>query len=393
MLKRLVFVSSEGVRCAARSSRRAYRAAAFLRAPAQVALAAGSLCATMALAGAPDQEVVPPTEAADTKAIVETIAGAVSGAYAVGVRPSMRDAHAKGHGCVKAQFTVASDLPDALRTGVFAEPRTYTAWIRFSNGAGTPHDDHSGDGRGMAIKLTGVAGGKLLAAEADAQTQDFVMINYPAFFIRNVADYKPFTALSLQDKSDEFYATHPRERTIVDAITARAVDAVFEQRYFSMAAYRFGDQYVKFSARPVDCAGGAPIVASVAPAPQHEANYLRDGMVRWLDRKDACFKFAVQPQTDAAAQPVEDPTVVWDEARAPFFDVASIRIPRQTFDTDAQQTFCENLSFTPWHALVEHRPVGGVNRLRKAVYEAISALRHRLNKEPRAEPTGNETFN
>jgi hypothetical protein len=393
MLKRLVFMGFHDIRRAPRSWWRVRGAAGLLRAPARLAWAAGLLGATMASAGAPDQEIVPPTEAADTEAIVKTIEGAVSGAYAVGVRPSMRDAHAKGHGCVKARFTVDPDLPDALRAGVFAEPRSYTAWIRFSNGAGTPHDDHSGDGRGMAIKLIGVPGRKLLAAEPDSQTQDFVMINYPAFFIRNVADYAPFTTLSLQDKSDEFYATHPRERIIVDAITTQAVDAAFEQRYFSMAAYRFGDQYVKFSARPVDCADGAPIVASVVPAPQHDANYLRDGMVRWLDRTDACFKFAVQPQTDAVAQPVEDPTIVWDEARAPFIDVASIRIPRQTFDTDAQQTFCENLSFTPWHALVEHRPVGGINRLRKAVYEAISALRHRLNKEPRVEPTGSETFN
>lgn len=393
MLKRLVFIGFHDIRRPRRSGRSRRGAASLRRAPARLALAAGLLTAAGASAGEPDREVIPPTEAADAQAIVKTIEGAVSGAYAVGVRPSMRDAHAKGHGCVKARFAVDPDLPDALRVGVFAEPRTYTAWIRFSNGAGTSHDDHSGDGRGMAIKLTGVSGRKLLAAEADAQTQDFVMINYPAFFIRNVADYAPFTTLSLQDKSDEFYATHPRERTIVDAITAQAVDAVFEQRYFSMAAYRFGDQYVKFSARPVECADGASIVASVVPAPQHDANYLRDGMVRWLDRKDACFKFAVQPQTDAVAQPVEDPTVVWDEAKAPFIDVASIRISSQTFDTDAQQTFCENLSFTPWHGLVEHRPVGGINRLRKAVYEAISALRHRLNKEPRVEPTGSETFN
>ena len=49
-------------------------------------------------------------------------------------------------------------------------------------------------------------------------------------------------------------------------------------------------------------------------------------MVAWLDAKDACFRFAVQPQTDPATQPVEDPTIIWDEAKAPFIDVATIRI-------------------------------------------------------------------
>ena len=91
--------------------------------------------------------------------------------------------------------------------------------------------------------------------------------------------------------------------------------------------------------------------------------------------------------------PVEDPTIVWDEIKAPFIEVATIRIPKQQFNSEAQQTFCENLSYTPWHALADHRPVGGINRVRKAVYERISLLRHQLNKAPRVEPTGNEAFN
>lgn len=83
----------------------------------------------------------------------------------------------------------------------------------------------------------------------------------------------------------------------------------------------------------------------------------------------AQYSSAQQNQTDPANQPVEDPTILWDERKAPFVEVANIRIPKQTFDSEAQQDFCENLSFTPWHALPEHRPVGGINRMRKAVYE------------------------
>ena len=166
------------------------------------------------MAAEPSQELIPQTEAADTQTIVKIIEGAINAAYAMGERPAMRDAHAKGHGCVKGDFTVGTDVPPALRRGVFAQPHTFAAWIRFSNGAGTPHDDAIGDGRGLAIKLTGVPGKKLLADEAEAQTQDFVMINYPVFFIRNVADYVPFTALSLAGKSAEFFATHSREYAI-----------------------------------------------------------------------------------------------------------------------------------------------------------------------------------
>ncbi len=66
-----------------------------------------------------------------------------------------------------------------------------------------------------------------------------------------------------------------------------------------------------------------------------------------------------RPQTDPATMPIEDPTIEWDESKAPFITVATVRIPKQTFDSAAQQSFCENLSYTPWHALPADRPVWG----------------------------------
>ena len=49
-------------------------------------------------------------------------------------------------------------------------------------------------------------------------------------------------------------------------------------------------------------------------------------------------------------------------------------------------TACENLSFTPWHTLLEHRPIGGIQRARKEIYQTISKVRHELNQQPRKEP-------
>jgi hypothetical protein len=359
-----------------------------------VALSVASLSALRAEIGpvAANQEEIPPEEADAIKSILDTFEGTVKEEYASGIRPARRDAHAKAHGCVKADFSVKADIPADLRRGVFAATRSFAAWIRFSNGNGKPQDDHTRDGRGMAIKLTGVDGPKLLAEETEAKTQDFVMINSPAFFIRNASDYVSFTGASKYHLSFAFFLTHWHELRVARAIVEERVDEVFEQRYFSMTPYLLGQRYIKFSARPVDCGTGAALVPSVALSPEGP-NYLRDRMIAWMNSKDACFTFAVQPQTDPATMPVEDPTIVWDEIKAPFIEVATIRIPKQRFDSDAQQTFCENLSYTPWHALAEHRPVGGINRIRKVVYKEISVLRHKLNKTPRVEPTGNETFN
>ena len=66
--------------------------------------------------------------------------------------------------------------------------------------------------------------------------------------------------------------------------------------------------------------------------------------------------------------------------------VARVTIPPQDFDSPEQRAFCENLSFTAWHGLAAHRPLGGLNRLRRTVYDAVSRLRHEINGTPRVEP-------
>lgn len=361
---------------------------AFVSLAMNVALIDGVAVATPpAVPQAESGPSIPRDEPAAIDAIVTTAKAIVSAAAQAGEKPVLRDAHAKGHGCVKATFWVRSGLDTILRQGVFARPHVYPAWIRFSNGNGAPQDDHANDGRGMAIKLIGVDGTKLLPDERNAKTQDFVMINYPVFFIRDAADYVPFTKLSLLGRSNEFFATHPREQAISKAIGAQTVDRVFEQRYFSMTPYRLGKRFIKFSARPVVCATRRPIAESTAPEPVGDPNFLRKDMDVWLGERDACFEFGVQLRNNATSMPIEDPTVLWDEATSPFVPVADIRIPRQQFDTPVQQFYCENLSFTPWHALPAHEPVGGINRVRRAVYQAISTMRHQLNGAVRREPT------
>jgi hypothetical protein len=90
--------------------------------------------------------------------------------------------------------------------------------------------------------------------------------------------------------------------------------------------------------------------------------------------------------------PVETPMKIWSEEASPFVKVARIDIPSQSFRSDEQMKFCENLSYTPWHALPEHRPLGGINRLRKVVYETISTERHKLNGVRPQEPVAGPDF-
>jgi len=103
-------------------------------------------------------------------------------------------------------------------------------------------------------------------------------------------------------------------------------------------------------------------------------------MVKELQGDEACFEFRVQLQDPDKYMPIEDPSILWKESDSPFIIVAKITIPQQKFDSEQQQQFCENLSFSPWNALSEHRPIGQLNRIRKEVYEASSIYRHENNQ-------------
>lgn len=111
-------------------------------------------------------------------------------------------------------------------------------------------------------------------------------------------------------------------------------------------------------------------------------------MQKYLAQREACFDFLVQLRKRPSEMPIEDPTLEWSEKDSPFIPVARITIPPQESGSPEQLEFCENLSFTPWHAIPEHRPLGGINRVRKTVYDTISRVRHELNGDERREPTG-----
>jgi hypothetical protein len=132
---------------------------------------------------------------------------------------------------------------------------------------------------------------------------------------------------------------------------------------------------MKFSAKP--CEGGTFVETS------DTKDRLSENMAAQLATGGACFDFMVQTRTVPASMPIEDPTVEWKEAKSPFVTVARIQIPAQT--PEAPEV-CEARSFTPWHSIPEHRPLGGISRVRKDVYQTISTLRHQLNGQARVEP-------
>ena len=325
----------------------------------------------------------------DEQALAQEIALVIEKTIRKEYRPgsARRDAHPKAHGCVKAELHVMDTLPDRLAKGIFIPGKTYQAWIRFSNGSrDASRADSKGDARGMAIKVLGVPGGKLLEDEGQATTQDFIMINHPVFFAN---DPRRYLSLIEHESSDSFAKKLlipfdlGLQGTLIALKTAsKKISNPLQTRYWSMVPYQLGAgserQAVKYSAR--SCS------ATTDPMPDKPGHdFLRDALATTLQNGDACMELLVQPRT-AGSMDVEDSMTEWKEAKAPFFKVAAMRIPRQTFDTTEQNEFCENLSFSPWHALPEHKPLGVTNRLRKVIYDRISRVRHEMNSARSQEP-------
>lgn len=338
-----------------------------------------------------------------------------------------RDAHGKHHGCLKGRLDVKAGLPGLLRQGIFAyepgeTPPSYPAWIRMSNGSKEIQGDWMPDGRGMAVKLTKVTKGgpKLLADEKE--TQDFLTINNEEFFIKNAEEYHAF----MLDRKG-FFATRPKELAIAMATASKFVTSPLTQNYFSMAPISLGERYIKYSFQPcpkkvengedkpeapklqwgdLDLTPMAKILSSVKDPrelAQHVAalrpfdHYLTTTLARHVAGEEVCYKLLVQFQKDPVKHDVEDARSDWRDAK--FLEVATLTIEKQTIaekykdeNFKARNEFCENLALTPWHTIAAHTPRGGIQRLRKPVYELSSALRHEYNGAKQVEPTGEEKF-
>ena len=82
---------------------------------------------------------------------------------------------------------------------------------------------------------------------------------------------------------------------------------------------------------------------------------------------------------------IEDATRVWDENAFPFATVAKIIIPTSPTKDNSLLIDCESRDFNPWHSLSDHRPLGGINRLREPVYFSSAA-----NRRSDAPPEGSD---
>ncbi|HEX7437007.1 MAG TPA: catalase family protein, partial [Caldimonas sp.] len=284
-----------------------------------------------------------------------------------------RGGNTKTHGIVRAEFIVHDGLPAELRRGIFAEPRTYRAWVRFS-GPGpyiTPDIDDVGF-MSISIKLMGVPGAKLM--DEEKSTQDMFGVSPPTFVTPDVRANAQLQKESLKNTSIYYFVNLDRPHLldgIMQALWIKTQSSPFEAPYFSCVPYLLGDgQAMQYSVWP-KTTKRTPVPNLPFRPPD---DYLRAAMVGALDAGDVELDFRIQRQTDPHLMPIENASVLWPERLSPRVSVATLRIPRQKFDSPAQMEFAKRLSYNPWHSIAEHRPLGNQSRARRRMYLALSTL-------------------
>jgi hypothetical protein len=298
-------------------------------------------------------------------------------------KPMPRALHAKANVCVEGEFHVHGDIPAHARAGLFAKPGTYPTLVRFSNGAAGYQSDRKGDVRGIALKLVGVEGKKLIPGMEDERTQDFLLIRSSATPFKNAEEFiglvdalqTPLLALPKLFGVLGFGRTFRVLKQLAAGLKV-PLPSLAACQYFSALPFRYGD----FAAR---CTL-VPSTTATGPTPGdlglELAGRLQEGPLSW--------DFKVQFFVDETKTPIEDASVDWDEHDAPYVTVGQLVLPRQDPSSARGQKlseYIEPLSFDPWHALVEHRPLGNMQRARNVAYR--ESTQHRgAGKEPKELP-------
>jgi len=311
-----------------------------------------------------------------------------------------RAVHAKGQALLKGRLQIADGLPEELAHGLFAAPGTYEAVMRFSSPPAEQLPDTVSTPRAIALKILGVPGERMAESE-EQHSQDFLMVNGPAFtspgpkgFLRSTKLLAATTERMPRTKAVISAALRGGERLLeaagggsgkIKGMGGEPQTHPMGETFFSQVPFRFGPYVAKFCLRPVSATlqslSGAPV--------ENSEDSQRDAIQEALasGRAELVWELCAQLCRDEQTMPIEDASVEWPQEQSPFIAVATLHVPPQVSWDDAESPGIEDrLAFSPWHALQAHRPLGALNRARRVVMAASRAHRSQHNGCPLHEP-------
>jgi hypothetical protein len=311
-------------------------------------------------------------------------------------RPLGRGTHVKGI-CVEAKFevldlTVGRDAETAerLAKGIFAKPGLYPAVVRFGNSDPKINSDFKPDVRSLSFSVD-LTRARTVVPAAKVDRQDFSLQNAPPLPINDsraflavmklVTASNPAVGLWSLPFKDKLRAL--RAIVLAKLQSRQTIKAYQQLRYWSNVPFRHGpNEVVQYSATPSPRNPAHPLQRS-------NPKGLQDELVRHIteDSVMSCFDFGVQfldqqrmtywgKRYDANFW-IENASVVWNEAQAPFHTVARLTlIPKsQLSQAESHSTYFD----VTGNSTPDSTPVGSINRAR---WRGEAASRNaRLNKE------------
>ncbi len=344
-----------------------------------------------------------PDEAATADGLVAVLLSISETTYRDGGRP-LRGVHAKSHALLTGDIEILADLPPVLAQGLFAEPARYPVAMRVSTIPGDVLDDNVSVPRGLALKIMGVPGERLEGSEGEA-TQDFVMVNGPVFgastgkaFLKNLKlvaattdraeGAKKVLSSVLQGVESLVEAFGGKSATLIQ-LGGHPETNPLGETYYTQVPLLHGDYIAKFALFPV-----SPELTALTDAPVDlvgKPDGLREAAIAFFRAHGGVWELRAQLCTDLEAMPVEDSTVQWPEDKSPYVTVARISVaPQEAWSEAKSKAFDDGLSFSPWHGLAAHRPLGSIMRLRKPAYRMSARFRFMRNGCPMREPKSSE---
>jgi len=323
-------------------------------------------------------EVIQAGEEQLFREFAEEVAGLQKARASEGSGPS-RALHVKQHVGAVGELVVTA--AESVRFGVFAEVfKRWPVYVRFSNGSGRKQGDGAPDVRGFALKLVGAPGKKLIPGMEEEVTQDFLFINTPALPFRTPDEFMAFVRaakdgpLPLFPRLIRSLGFRRAFGVIKSATSASKVQSFATHAFHTGAPLTLGDRAAKLGLFPP---------SDVPASSTSGSDYLREDLVARLRGGPLTWHLRAQRFVDEATTPIEDTSVEWS---VPWVELATLTLPQQDTATPRGQEISElvnQLSFDPWHASEDHRPLGAIMRARRVAY-APSVIGRKALPEPRS---------
>lgn len=270
--------------------------------------------------------------------------------------------------------------------GLFATPGSHPVGMRLSSTPCDLLDDAISTPRGLDFKVQEVDGVPLDPADG-ARSQDFLMVNGPVFsalkarrFLKSLKLLAATTDKALPSAAlrglEAVVEKSGGESATLKALGGHPATHPLGGSFFTQLPVLFGPYMAKLSLVPV-----SPELVALHGAPLDLADKplaLREAVSAHFAQAGGVWELKAQLCTDLTKMPIEDASVQWPEDLS--VTVARITVPAQASWDEGQSPAEDNaLSFSPWHGLAEHRPLGSIMRVRRRAYAMALQVGHTYN--------------